>query len=407
MARICVIRQGVYPYDARLTREIKALLGAGHEVDLICLQWGDEPPRDERSERLRVYRLPIRRRHGGKLRYVFEYAAFFVAAAAMVAWLHLRHRYDVVQVNTLPDCLVFAAAIPKLLGARVLLDLHECMPEFFALKYRLPSTHFAIRLLGWCEQASIRFADAAVTCTQPMRERFIERGASPDKIGVVLNSFDDERFSARRHQASRPADGRFVLVCHGTIDHMYGLDLVVRAVAALRDRIPGLELRIYGDGPGRAEIQALARELDVTDQVCFSEGWVPLDELLPLILEADAGVVAIRRDGCFDLTHSNKMYDLIALRKPIVMSRTKAVEAYFDDDCFQLFESGNEHELARAIYELYAHPDIGRRIVTKAARVGEPYRWVHQAKVYLAIVERLVAARAQGGRIPAEGAGPV
>jgi len=83
------------------------------------------------------------------------------------------------------------------------------------------------------------------------------------------------------------------------------------------------------------------------------------------------------------------MYDLIALRKPIVMSRTRAVEAYFDDDCFQLFESGSEHDLARAIYELYAHPDIGRRIVAKAARVGEPYRWVHQAKAYLAIMERL------------------
>jgi len=164
---------------------------------------------------------------------------------------------------------------------------------------------------------------------------------------------------------------------------------VVRAVAALRDRIPGLELRIYGDGPGRAEVQSLARELDVANNVRFSPGWLPLDELLPRILEADAGVVAIRRDGCFDLTHSNKMYDLIALRKPIVMSRTRAVEAYFDDDCFQLFESGSEHDLARAIYELYAHPDIGRRIVAKAARVGEPYRWVHQAKAYLAIMERL------------------
>ena len=389
MARICVIRQGVYPYDARLTREIKALLAAGHEVDLICLQWGDEPPRDERAERLRVYRVPIRKRHGGKLRYFFEYGAFFVAAALLVAALHLRHRYDVVQVNTLPDSLVFAAAIPRLLGARVLLDLHECMPEFFALKYGLSPTHRAIKLLAWWEQASIRFADAAVTCTEPMRERFLERGASPEKISVVLNSFDDERFNLRRHPSTQRGDGNFVLVCHGTIDYMYGLDLVVRAVAALRDRIPGLELRIYGDGPGRAEVQSLARELDVANNVRFSPGWLPLDELLPRILEADAGVVAIRRDGCFDLTHSNKMYDLIALRKPIVMSRTRAVEAYFDDDCFQLFESGSEHDLARAIYELYAHPDIGRRIVAKAARVGEPYRWVHQAKAYLAIMERL------------------
>jgi len=395
MAKICVIRQGVYPYDARLTREIKALLAAGHEVDLICLRFGDEPPREEPAERLNVHRVPIRRRHGNKIRYMFEYAAFFVAAALLVSWLHLRRRYDVVQVNTLPDCLVFAAAVPRLLGARVLLDLHECMPEFFALKYSLPSKHPVIRLVSWFEQASIRFADAALTCTEPMRERFVERGASANKIGVVLNSFDDERFNQRRHSSSRRNDGRFVLVCHGTIDHMYGLDLVVRAVAALRDRIPGLELRIYGDGPGRAGVQALAQELDVTGQVFFSQGWVPLNELLPRITEADAGVVAIRRDGCFDLTHSNKMYDLIALRKPIVMSRTRAVEAYFDDDCFQLFESGSEHDLARAIYELYAHPDIGRRIVAKAARVGEPYRWVHQAKTYLAVMEGLVPAAAR------------
>ncbi len=404
MARICVIRQGVYPYDARLTREIKALLAAGHEVDLICLRFGDEPPREEPAERLAVHRVPIKRRHGNKVRYVFEYGAFFVAATLLVAWLHLRRRFDVVQVNTLPDCLIFAAAVPRLLGARLLLDLHECMPEFFALKYALPPEHPVIRLVAWFEQASIRFADAALTCTEPMRERFVERGASAAKIGVVLNSFDDERFNLRRHPSVQRADGRFLLVCHGTIDHMYGLDLVVRAVAALRDRIPGLQLRIYGDGPGRAGVQALARELDVAGQVFFSPGWMPLDDLLPRILEADAGVVAIRRDGCFDLTHSNKMYDLIALRKPIVMSRTRAVEAYFDDDCFQLFESGSEHDLARAIYELYAHPDIGRRIVAKAARVGEPYRWVHQAKAYLATVERLAQVPAGRDSIRAQGA---
>jgi len=404
MARICVIRQGVYPYDARLTREIKALLAAGHEVDLICLRFGDEPPREEPAERLAVHRVPIKRRHGNKVRYVFEYGAFFVAATLLVAWLHLRRRFDVVQVNTLPDCLIFAAAVPRLLGARLLLDLHECMPEFFALKYALPPEHPVIRLVAWFEQASIRFADAALTCTEPMRERFVERGASAAKIGVVLNSFDDERFNLRRHPNVQRADGRFLLVCHGTIDHMYGLDLVVRAVAALRDRIPGLQLRIYGDGPGRAGVQALARELDVAGQVFFSPGWMPLDDLLPRILEADAGVVAIRRDGCFDLTHSNKMYDLIALRKPIVMSRTRAVEAYFDDDCFQLFESGSEHDLARAIYELYAHPDIGRRIVAKAARVGEPYRWVHQAKAYLATVERLAQVPAGRDSIRAQGA---
>ncbi|HEV8468130.1 MAG TPA: glycosyltransferase family 4 protein [Candidatus Limnocylindria bacterium] len=396
MARICVIRQGVYPYDARVTREVRSLLAAGHEVDLVCLQWGDLP-RSERDGRLTVHRLAVERRHGGKLRYLLEYAAFFVAAALLVTRLHLRHRFDLVQVNSLPDCLVFAAAVPRLLGARVLLDLHECMPEFFALKYRLSPRHPLVRLLGSCEQLSIRFADAAITCTEPMRQRFVERGAPAGKVGVVLNSFDDERFDPRRYAAITRNDGRFMLVFHGTIDHMYGLDLVIRAVAALRDRIPNLTLRIYGDGPRRASLEALATELDVADRVWFSRGWLPLDELLPRIAEADAGVVAIRRDACFDLTHSNKMFDLIALRKPVVISRTRAVEAYFDEGCFELFESGNEHDLARAIYDLHRDPERRRRLVERAAQVGEPYRWSHQAKRYVGVVDRLIES---AGREP-------
>jgi glycosyltransferase involved in cell wall biosynthesis len=391
-----VIRQGVYPYDARVTREVRSLLAAGHEVDLVCLQWGDLP-RSERDGRLTVHRLAVERRHGGKLRYLLEYAAFFVAAALLVTRLHLRHRFDLVQVNSLPDCLVFAAAVPRLLGARVLLDLHECMPEFFALKYRLSPRHPLVRLLGSCEQLSIRFADAAITCTEPMRQRFVERGAPAGKVGVVLNSFDDERFDPRRYAAITRNDGRFMLVFHGTIDHMYGLDLVIRAVAALRDRIPNLTLRIYGDGPRRASLEALATELDVADRVWFSRGWLPLDELLPRIAEADAGVVAIRRDACFDLTHSNKMFDLIALRKPVVISRTRAVEAYFDEGCFELFESGNEHDLARAIYDLHRDPERRRRLVERAAQVGEPYRWSHQAKRYVGVVDRLIES---AGREP-------
>jgi glycosyltransferase involved in cell wall biosynthesis len=400
-----VIRQGVFPFDARVTREVKALIAAGHEVDLICQLWGDQPRR-ERTGRLAVYRVPIERRRRGKISYVLEYGAFFVLAALRATWMHLRRRYDVVQVNSLPDCLVFAALVPKLLGARVLLDLHECMPEFFSLKYKLQTHHPLVRTLGFCEQVSIRFADAAITCTDQMRERFVERGARKEKIGVILNSFDDQRFDPRRYLAVKRDREHFVLVFHGTIDDMYGLDLVVRAIARLRDRIPGLQLRIYGDGPRRGSIEALAKELRVDDLVWFSGAWVPMDELLPRIAAADVGVVAIRRDACFDLTHSNKMYDLIALRKPVVTSRTRAVEAYFGDECFQLFESGNEEDLARAILELYEDPELRERLVQRATEINEPYRWVHQAKHYVELVERLAGANTLGWSLPvaAEGA---
>ena len=81
----------------------------------------------------------------------------------------------------MPDALVFAAAVPRLLGARVLLDLHECMPEFFSVKYGVGPAHPALRLLAAAEQMSIRFADRVITCTEEMRETFVRRGADPEQ----------------------------------------------------------------------------------------------------------------------------------------------------------------------------------------------------------------------------------
>ncbi|HYV22440.1 MAG TPA: glycosyltransferase family 4 protein [Candidatus Bathyarchaeia archaeon] len=395
MARICVIRQGVFPLDARLTREVDALVAAGHEVDLICQSWPGQP-REERKGRLAIHRLPQERRRQaiGKLRYLVEYGSFLVAAAVSAASLGIRRRFDVVQVNSLPDCLVFAALVPKLLGARVLLDLMEAMPEFFQIKYRLPAGHPAVRLLMFLEQQSIRFADQVLTCTEPMRERFVERGARAEKIAVTLNSFDEQRVDPRRYVKPSTSGEDFVLICHGTIDHMYGLDLVVRAVARLRERIPGLRLRIYGGGPLRDSVESLAGDLGVREQVWFSDGWRPLEELLPAIAAADVGVIAIRRDVCFDLTHSNKMFDLIAMGKPVVISRTRAVKSYFGEDCFELFDSGDLDGLTRAIERLHADPERRARLARRASDVAEPYRWVHQRARYLAIVERLAGARA-------------
>ena len=70
-------------------------------------------------------------------RYVAEYATFFLVTAILLSVLHLLRRYRLVQVNSIPDVLVLAAAVPRLLGARILLDLQECMPEFLATKFGL------------------------------------------------------------------------------------------------------------------------------------------------------------------------------------------------------------------------------------------------------------------------------
>jgi glycosyltransferase involved in cell wall biosynthesis len=124
----------------------------------------------------------------------------------------------------------------------------------------------------------------------------------------------------------------------------------------------------------------------------MSDGWAPIDELVAAIADADAGIVAIKRDSFRDLTHCNKMFDFIAMRRPAIVSRTRSVEEYFDDSCFALFESDDEHDLARAIRRVYDDPELGERLIRRAAEVNEPYRWPHQRAAYEQVVARLAGA---------------
>jgi glycosyltransferase involved in cell wall biosynthesis len=389
MARVLLIRQGSFPLDARVRREVECLLDAGHEVDVISLRREGQTGR-ENWKGAQAYRPPLRHRREGALLYLIEHFAFMAMATLLAGFLHIRRRYDVVQANTIPDSVVFASILPKLLGAKVILDLHECVPEFFATKYDLPLRHPLVRISAWVEQAAIRYADRVVTCTQEMKDVFVARGAPADKIDVILNSADERVFDVAKYPPRPREPGRFTLICHGSVEERYGHDTLVEAVALLRDEIPELRLEVYGDGSFLDEVQELVRQRGIEDRVWFAGEYVPIEQLLDGIARADAGVVAMKKDPFRDLTHCNKMYDLIAMRRPAVISRTESVQRYFDEDCFEYFDADDPADLARAIRELHAKPELAGRLVEHAAQVNEPYRWPQQRETYRRSVESLL-----------------
>jgi glycosyltransferase involved in cell wall biosynthesis len=391
MARILVIRQLYFPRDAKARREVEALRQAGHSVDVLCLRRPDEPMH-ERTGGVDIWRMPIKHRRGRLLGYVLEYTIIFVLTTVIAAALHVRRRFDVIQVNTPPDSIVFAAIVPRLFGARVLLQLQEPMPEFFSTKFGVPATDLRVRLVAWIEQASIRFADFAITCTDHMRQAFVARGAEASKVGVVVPASNEDEFNPDRTRAIDHQEGQFVLLSHGSIEERYGLDTAIRAIRLVRDDIPGIRLEIYGEGFYTERLKEIAREESVTDLVAF-HGWVPIEELVQAIADADAGVVAMKRDAFRDLTHCLKMYDFVSMRRPAIVSRTLSVDDYFGDAVFEKFRADDPADLARAIRALRSDDARATALVARATEAIEPYRWVHQRRFYLDTIDWLVSGR--------------
>ena len=115
-------------------------------MDFLCLG-DDKEPKREKAGGLDVRRLPIEHRRGGKFSYAYQYSAFILACTWILAVRSLRRRYALVYVNNMPDVLVFCSLIPKLLGAKVILDQHDPMPELMTTIFGLDRNSFSVRVM--------------------------------------------------------------------------------------------------------------------------------------------------------------------------------------------------------------------------------------------------------------------
>lgn len=381
--------------ETRVQRQAQALIAAGHPVDVICLRDDDEPPRSE-VDGVRVIRLPVRRHkdHGLAVQ-LLEYLAFFVLAAATLSRLHLQHRYASVQVHNLPDFLVFAAAVPKVTGTPVIIDLHDLMPEFFSARSGVAPGHPLVRLVAAQERISCAFADHVVTVTESWKRTLIDRGVDARKISVVMNVPDGNLFRRRPSPAVPAAHDGLRLFYHGTFTRRYGLDLLLDAVAAVRITAPDVRLTMLGSGEMTDELFERRRALGLEDVATIVTTPVDVEQLIDMIRGADIGVVPNRDDVFTDGILPTKLMEYVALGVPVIAARTTAIAQYFDGDMVEYFTPGDADGLADAILALRSDPDRRRRLADNAEAFTHTYDPAATATAYVDVVAGLRVARAR------------
>jgi glycosyltransferase involved in cell wall biosynthesis len=389
VSRVAIVAHAAFPADPRIRRQTDALISAGHQVDLFCLRAPAELP-EERIRGVRVIRLPVHRAFNGFAGHLAEYLAFAGIAAVRLAREHGRHRYGLVQVATLPDFLAFAAAPLKLAGVPLLLDLHEDMPEFFRDRFAHAALQPLLPAVAGAAKASAWVADELITVHEPLRELSIARGVPPEKISVVMNSADADLFDAGRYPR-RPfmQDGELRLIHHSNLQRIYGLEVLVEAIARIGADLP-IRADVYGDGPYRAHLNAAVARTGTADRVRLN-GAVPIDELPSLIAAADVGVVPSLPEPYMQYSLSTKLLEYAAMGIPIIASDLRTFRAHFDGRAIHYVAGGDPDALAQAIRTLAADPVGTARLGAEAHQQAAQYEWAAQAERYLAIVERLLA----------------
>jgi glycosyltransferase involved in cell wall biosynthesis len=402
MKSVCILLQNWYDFDARVRRKAEALISAGYSVDVLALA-GPDGKKSYTLKGVNVRTLSLGKKRGSLVRYAFEYALFFVWCLFRLSLLMWRKRYDVIDINTLPDFLVFAAVPARWMGAKLVLDMHEITPEFYMSKYRLAENSWTIRILRYLEKISFDCADYVITIHEPILDLLVRRGLRPSKAIVIMNAADEARFESNSGlvDGMRGPDA-FVMMYAGTINHIYGLDLAIEAFSVAHQEMPGAELWIIGSGSEEASLASLAKELGLTAKVRMI-GSVASTEVPKWLRTCDVGILPIRRDVFLEYAFPNKLPELIISDKPVLMSRLKTIRHYFSDGALAYFEPNNPKDLANQMIRLHDDPRLRARLAVRAKEEYAPIRWEVMKERYLRLIDQAAGstrAATQPARIP-------
>jgi glycosyltransferase involved in cell wall biosynthesis len=380
-----MIVHGDYPDDVRVAREVRAAHAAGFLVDVVATRGPGETPRATIGG-ANVHRLSASRKRGaGTIRFIAEYVLFTLLATVYVARLALRRRPDIVQVHNPPDFLIAAALLPKLLGARVIFDVHDLSSDMFAMRFGdRPGWKVADTILRFIERAACSVADAVVTVHEPYRAELGRRGVDVRRVHVVLNSVDEAVLPA---EPRPPTGDPFRIVYHGTVTPHYGLDLVLDAFALLSEPLPTATLEIFGSGDAVSALQNRADSLGLGPRVAMSGVTLPQPEVLRLVQGASVGVIPNLPSKLNRFALSTKLFEYVALGIPVVAADLPTLRTHFSEAEILFFDAGSASSLAAMLASVADDYDAALdRARAAKARYRATYEWRLQAEKYTALL---------------------
>jgi glycosyltransferase involved in cell wall biosynthesis len=383
-----------YPEDGRVAAEARAAIAAGFEVAVVALRRQDQQT-EEWIDGVHVIRLPIGRQWGaGKLTLLREYLSFTTLAIVRTAARSLRRRFDVVHVNNPPDFLVVASLVPRLLGAKVVFDVHDLSSDMFMMRFDNPAGGIVDRALMLVERLAAHASDAVLTVHEPYRQELARHGIPLEKVSVVLNSLDEELVTT---DTEPPAEAEgFRIVYHGTITPHYGVELLVEAAARARGAIPDLRLELYGAGDALPGILERAHLLGLDSALAVAPRLLSRRDVLEAVRFATVGVIPNLPLRLNRFALPTKLFEYVALGIPAVVADLETIRAHFSENEVWFFEPGNPVSLAAALQRVAADPDAAARRAAAARARYEAYRWQRYADVYTELLWRLAAQRRRG-----------
>ncbi|HEX8650333.1 MAG TPA: glycosyltransferase family 4 protein [Pyrinomonadaceae bacterium] len=323
----------------------------------------------------------------------------YLPSAFLLSTPHLKQP-DVV-IGTSPTFFAAMTAAAAAVRRRIpfIMEVRDLWPAVI-VELGVLRNPYIISALERLELSLYTRATRIVTVTESFRANLIERGVPSEKVFTIPNGADPEFWqpteAASGLRQSLGLEGRFVVLYIGAHGISHALSRLLESAALLREH-PEIHLLFVGEGAEKERLlrEAQSRELK---NVQFLDS-VPKERVREFYALADVCLVPLRDIKLFDTFIPSKMFEIMAMSKPIVASlRGEAADILRRSGASLLVTPEDSSAVAQAILHLYHHRDEAKAMGQAGRRfVVENYSRQSLAARYLNVLEEAVHVY-RGGR---------
>lgn len=386
--KVCILLQSDFPPDIRFSKEARSLAKAGYEVHLLCNNKKNLPESDKWQD-IFIHRLKYYPALGGRCNRSLNTPLFFSPVWIMkLITLHKLYRFDLFHVINLPLA-PLAIMVGRLFHLPVIYDMYETYPEAIktwglkGLSALIRNPHVAQFLDGIC----MRQADRLIVVVEEAKKRLVKLGVEESKIYLVENSVDLEAFmSIDISPEVKNRSGDYLITYTGLFSAERGIETAIRAMPFILKNMPSARLVLVGSGPSLGWLKKMAQEEGPAERIDFV-GWVDYRLFPSYIHISDVCVIPHPSNPFIDTTIPNKLFEYMALGKPVVVSDAKPLKRIITEcQCGEVFESSSPKAFAEAILKIYrADKPYGKN---GRQAVLNKYNWEISSRTLLEVYNR-------------------
>lgn len=389
--------------DLRVENEVTTLQNAGHQVSIICFNYGSKKNYEEYNG-AKVFRIKmslfVKNKLKGLNNTIFNFYPIFWTI--QIKKFIERNKIEALHVHDL-WMLESAYRANKKFKLPVVADLHENFVH--ALNHYKYANTFPGNILiskeRW-KQSEIKWTQKAsniITVIEEAVERYKSLGVSEDKISVVANYVNLESFLASPIDETIIEEQKdyFTLTYVGGFDIHRGLESAIKAVPTIKETIPNFKLILVGRGSNFTSLQQLAAKLNVENEISFM-GWQPHEKLSSYIKASNLCLIPHLKSVHTDNTIPHKLFQYMIFEKPAVTTNCNPLKRILDETkAGVVYESGNENDLAQKIIELYNNPKLCVVMGQKGKKaVLNKYNWNETSKELIALYSSIELKKDNG-----------